>query len=87
MQPKVLKDCIEILKRVQAEKRGTQEAGLIAELNEVIAILQRLDEEADESGEAVVAEPVKRRVLELILRIVQATTNLAEVIYRFMNGR
>jgi hypothetical protein len=87
MQPKVLKDCIEILKRVQAEKRGTQEAGLIAELNEVIVILQRLDEEADESGEAVVAEPVKRRVLELILRIVQATTNLAEVIYRFINER
>lgn len=87
MKPKVLKDCIEILKRVQAEKRGTQEASLIAELNEVIVILQRLDEEVDESGEAVVAEPVKRRVLELILRIIQATTNLAEVIYRFMNGR
>lgn len=87
MKQKVLKDCIETLKRVQAEKRGTQEASLIAELNEVIATLQRLDEEANESGEAVVAELVKRRVLELILRIVQATTNLAELIYQFMNGR
>ncbi len=83
----VLKDCIETLKRVQAEKRGTLEAGLTAELDEVIATLQRLDEEAEESGEAVVAEPVRWRVLELILRIVQATTNLAEIIGRFMNGR
>lgn len=87
MKQKVLKDCIETLKRVQAEKRGTHEAGLIAELNEVIAILQSLYEEADESEDAVVAEPVKRRVLELILRIVQVTTNLAEVIYRFINER
>ena len=87
MKSRVLKDCIETLKRVQAEKRGTQEASLTAETDEVIATLQRLDEEADESGEAVVAESVKRRVLELILRIVQATTNLAEVIYRFINER
>lgn len=87
MKQKVLKDCIETLKRVQAEKRVTHEAGLIAELNEVIAILQSLYEEADESEDAVVAEPVKRRVLELILRIVQVTTNLAEVIYRFINER
>lgn len=87
MKHKVLKDCIETLKRVQAEKRGTQEASLIAEFNEVIATLQRLDEEVNESGEAVVAESVQRKVLALILRIVQATTNLAEVIYRFMYGR
>ncbi len=87
MKQQFLKDCIETLKKVQAEKRGTLGVGLAVELDEVIATLQRLDEEVDEPGETVVAEPVRWRVLELILRIVQATTNLADIISRFMHGR
>lgn len=83
----ILKDCIETLKKVQAEKRGTLEAGLAAELDEVVMTLQRLGEEAGESGEVVVAEPVRWRVLELILRLVQAVTNLAEIISRITYGQ
>lgn len=83
----VLKDCIETLKKVQAEKRGTLEAGLAAEFDEVLITLQRLVEEVGESGEVAVAEPVKWRVLELILNFVKATTNLAEIIDRITNGQ
>lgn len=87
MKMTTLKDCIETLKKVQAEKRGTLEAGLAAEFDEVLITLQGLVEEVDGSGEVVVAEPVKWKVLELILRFVKATTNLAEVIDRVMNGQ
>ena len=83
----VLKDCLETLERIRAEKRGTLEAGLAAELDEVLATLHRLHEEATESGEDIAIGPARYKVVDLVLRMVQATTNLAELIDQIMHGQ
>jgi len=81
MDRDLLKDCVEALKKLLAEKHKELDASVAAELEVVILQLEHCRRNANE--DAVVDVELRLRTLEVISRCLLATTNLAEIIRKY----
>ena len=81
MKHNLLKECVSALKVLRARKHEELDAGVTAELDDVIFRLERCVETVSE--EVVVEAELRARALENISRCLNTATNLAEIVRQF----
>jgi len=80
MKSDLLKECVDALKGLRARMHEEPDAGVTAELDDVILRLERCLETA--SDDVVVEAELRMRALEVMARGVNAATNIAEIVRR-----
>ena len=81
MKHDLLKDCVSALAALRARMHEELDAGVTAELDDVIFCLERCLEST--SDEVLVEAELKTRSLESISRCLNTATNLAEIVRQF----
>lgn len=82
MRPDLLKECVDALVALCAQKHKELGASVTAELDAVIQQLEHCLENA--GNDAKVDVELRVRALETLSRCLTAATNLAEIIRRFL---
>jgi hypothetical protein len=81
MKHDLFKECVGALKALRARMHGELDAGVTAELDDVILRLEQCLKTAND--EVIVDVELRMRTLETISRSLNTATNLAEIIRRF----
>ena len=81
MKHDLLKECLSALVALRARMHEELDAGVTAELDDVISRLERCLETAGE--EVLVEAELKARALEIISKCLNTATNLAEIVRQF----
>ena len=81
MKHNLLKECVDALIALRARMHEELDAGVTAELDDVILRLEHCLETA--SDEVMVDVELRMRALETISRCLNTATNLAEIVRRF----
>ena len=81
MKHELLKECVSTLVALRARMHEELDAGVTAELDDVIVRLERCLETV--SDEVVVEAELRARSLEIISKCLNTATNLAEIVRQF----
>ena len=77
----LLKECVDALSALRAQKHKELDASVAVELDAVIKQLEHCLENA--SDDAMVGAELRARTIETLSRCLNAATNLAEIVCKF----